>query len=225
VETDDQGRKTAHRSRQGTPQGGVISPLLANLYLHWFEVLFHRSDGPATWAKARMVRYADDFVILARYQTRRLIEWVESTLEGRFQLTINREKTRVVRLHRPQTSLDFLGFTFRHDRDLFGSGRRYWNLFPSNAALARLREKVRSLTDAARCFQPIPEMIGELNARLRGWQKYFSHGYPRVAFKKVNKFVQDRLLGQLRRRSQRPFRVPAGVSSYAHLQALGWKPL
>jgi RNA-directed DNA polymerase len=224
VERDEQGRTTAHRAKQGTPQGGVISPLLANIYLHWFEVLFHRSDGPAHWAQAKLVRYADDFVILARYQTRRLIDWTESLLEGRFQLTINREKTRVVRLHQPSASLDFLGFTFRYDRDLYGSGRRYLNVFPSDKALARLRDKVRGLTGTDRCFQPITEMIGEVTRLLRGWQAYFSHGYPRVAFWKVNKFVQDRLLRQLYRRSQRPFRIPKGVSSYSHLQALGWEP-
>jgi RNA-directed DNA polymerase len=224
VERDEQGRTTAHRAKQGTPQGGVISPLLANIYLHWFEVLFHRSDGPATWAKAKLVRYADDFVILARYQTPRLIDWTESLLEGRFQLTINREKTRVVRLNQPSASLDFLGFTFRYDRDLYGSGRRYLNVSPSNKSLARLRDKVRLLTASHRCFQPVTEMIGELKRLLRGWQTYFSHGYPAVAFWKVNKFVQDRLLRQLDRRSQRPFRIPKGVSSYAHLQALGWEP-
>jgi RNA-directed DNA polymerase len=225
VERGDDGRTTTHRSKQGTPQGGVISPLLANIYLHWFEVRFHRPDGPATWAKAKLVRYADDFVILARYQTPRLIQWVESLLEGRFRLTINREKTRVVRLDEPSASLDFLGFTFRYDRDLYGSGRRYLNVFPSNKALARLRDKVRTLTAPSRCFQPIPEMIGEIQQLLRGWKAYFAHGYPRVAFRKVNKFVQDRLLRQLSRRSQRPFRTPEGVSHYAHLQALGWEPL
>ena len=73
VETDDQGRTTVHRSKQGSPQGGVISPLLANVYLHWFEHLFHRPEGPGVWAKAHLVRYADDFVILARYQTRQLV--------------------------------------------------------------------------------------------------------------------------------------------------------
>ena len=56
------------RNRQGTPQGGVISPLLSNLYLHWFDKVFHRVGGPAQWAKAKLVRYADDFVVLARYQ-------------------------------------------------------------------------------------------------------------------------------------------------------------
>jgi len=224
VERDDEGRTTVHRSKRGTPQGGVISPLLANIYLHWFEVLFHRPEGPATWAKAKLVRYADDFVILARYQTRRLTEWVESLLEGRFKLTVNRDKTRVVRLNKPQASLDFLGFTFRYDRDLYGSDRRYLNVFPSNKALARLRDKVRLLTAPSRCFQPIPEMIGEVMRLLRGWKAYFAHGYPRVPFRKVNKFVQDRLNRHLRRRSQRPFRTPEGVSHYAHLQALGWQP-
>jgi len=116
VESDDQGRATASRPRQGTPQGGVISPLLANVYLHWFEKAFYGKDGPAHWARAKLVRYADDFVILARWQTRRLRDRVESQWEGRFRLTINRKKTRVVNLRRPGASLDFLGFTFRYDR-------------------------------------------------------------------------------------------------------------
>ena len=67
VEDDaDNGGKKYSRPTQGTPQGGVISPLLANLYLHWFDKMFHRSDGPYIWANARLVRYADDFVIMAR---------------------------------------------------------------------------------------------------------------------------------------------------------------
>ncbi len=86
------------RSKQGTPQGGVISPLLANLYLHWFDKQFHRPDGPYRWANARLVRYADDFVILARYIGSRSISSSSKLLEGRFGLTINREKTRVVKL-------------------------------------------------------------------------------------------------------------------------------
>jgi RNA-directed DNA polymerase len=225
VETDDQGRTTASRSKQGTPQGGVISPLLANIYLHWFEKAFERPDGPAAWAKAKLVRYADDFVILARYQTRRLTEWVETQLEGRFKLTINREKTRVVHLGQPTASLDFLGFTFRYDRDLYGRDRRYLNVCPSDKALARLREKVRLLTGSDRCFQPITEVIGEVNRLLRGWSHYFSHGYPRVAFRKVNWFVQSRLWRHLRRRSQRPFRPAKGVSWPAQLHRLGLRLL
>lgn len=221
LEQDDEGRTTVSRPRQGTPQGGVISPLLANVYLHWFEKLFYRSDGPARWANARLVRYADDFVILARHQGPRLVQWVESTLEGRFDLTINRDKTRVVDLNRPGASLDFLGFTFRYDRDLHGRPWRYLNVFPSKKALARLREKVRELTDRRMCFKPVPLVIGEVNRLLRNWSRYFAHGYPRVAFRKINWYVQSRLYRHLRHRSQRPFRPAAGVTFPAHVQSLG----
>jgi len=69
------------RSKKGTPQGGVMSPLLANLYLRWFDKLFHRTDGPAQWAKAKPVRYAGGFVVLARYQTPRLRGWIEEKIE------------------------------------------------------------------------------------------------------------------------------------------------
>ena len=224
VESDDKGRKTVRRSSQGSPQGGVISPLLANVYLHWFEHLFHRPDGPGTWAKARLVRYADDFVILARYQSRRLCEWVERELEGRFKLTINREKTRVVQLAKTGASLSFLGFTFRYDRDLHGRKRRYLNVFPANKSVARFREKLRALL-AANPVTPIPMLIGRVNRLLNGWKHYFSLGYPRMAFRDVNQYVVAALTRHLQRRSQRPFRPPAGKSFYAQLQSLGLRPI
>lgn len=221
VDRDEQGRQKITRTEQGTPQGGVISPLLANIYLHWFEKAFYGPGGPATWAKAKLVRYADDFVILARYQTQRLWEWVEREIEGRFRLTINRKKTRVARVRQPGESVDFLGFTFRYDRDQYGRGHRYLNVFPSKKALQRLRDKLRGLICPERAFHPIPLLIAEVNQVLRGWKLYFSHGYPRVAFRKVNHFVIDRLTAHLQRRSQRPFRPPEGVTFYAQLQRLG----
>jgi RNA-directed DNA polymerase len=221
IERDEQGRTKASRPKRGTPQGGVISPLLANIYLHWFEKAFHGPNGPATWAKAKLVRYADDFVILARYQSRRMIDWTESLLEGRFRLTINRKKTRVVNLNQVGASVDFLGYTFRYDRDLAGRDHRYLNVFPSKKSLSRVRDRVREMTGSNRCWMPIDEMIGQLNRRLQGWKNYFRHGYPRVAFRHVNWFVLQRLVGHLQRRSQRPFRVPEGQSFNAHLQALG----
>jgi RNA-directed DNA polymerase len=221
VERDEQGRTKVSRPQQGTPQGGVISPLLANIYLHWFEKAFHGPSGPAIWAKAKLVRYADDFVILARYQSRRLIEWTESLLEGRFRLTINRTKTRVVTLNQPGASLDFLGYTFRYDRDLVGRDHRYLNVFPSKKSLSRVRERIRAMTSSHRGWLPIDDMIGQLNRMLQGWKLYFRHGYPRVAFRRVNWFVLQRLAGHLQRRSQRAYRVPEGVSLYAHVQTLG----
>jgi RNA-directed DNA polymerase len=213
------------RSKQGTPQGGVISPLLANLYLHWFEKLFHRSDGPYVWANARIVRYADDFVILAKHMGSRIEQFVEQTLQGRFALTVNRAKTRMVKLNQPCASLDFLGYTFRYDRDLSGRGHRYLNLCPSQKALQRERDKLRDMTGSEKCFMPIPALIAQINEHLRGWSNYFGGGYPRNAFRQINRFVQERLERHLKRRSQRPFRPGKGLTWYAQLQLLGLNPL
>jgi RNA-directed DNA polymerase len=217
--------RVVNQRRFGNIVGGVISPLPANLYLHWFEKQFYRSDGPGRWANAKLVRYADDFVVLARYQSRRLINWIEGLLEGRFQLTVNREKTRVVKLHEPGQSLSFLGFTLRYDRDLFGRARRYLSVFPSAKAMARARDRVRELTGPQRCFVPIREMIGDLNRWAKGWGGYFRHGYPRKCFRDLNNYMRLRAARHLRRRSQRAYRTPAGMSSYTHLQRLGLRLL
>lgn len=225
IEEDEEGRTKGSRPRQGTPQGGVISPLLANIYLHWFEKAFHRPDGPSHWAQAKLVRYADDFVVLARYQGESLIGWLENQLEGRFRLTINRKKTRVVNLNEPGASLDFLGFTFRFDRDQYGSDRRYLNVFPARASVARARDKLRELTSAKRCFRPVTMLVGDVSRWMRSWGNYFQHGYPRQAFRRVNQFALLRLIGHLKRRSQRAYRLPAGVSYYRHLHDLGLQKL
>jgi RNA-directed DNA polymerase len=213
------------RSKRGTPQGGVISPLLANLYLHWFDKMFHRSDGPYHWANARLVRYADDFVILARYVGGQITGFVEQTLQGRFGLTVNRDKTRTVKLREPGASLDFLGYTFRYDDDLRGRRRKYLNLCPSSKAMQRERDKLRDMTGPKSCFLPIPALIGQINEHLGGWSNYFGKGYPRKAFRQINCFVRERLITHLRRRSQRPYRPSGELSWYAQLHRLGLKPL
>ncbi len=225
VETDGHGKTKVTRPKQGTPQGGVISPLLANLYLHWFEKLFYRFDGPGRWANAKLVRYADDFVVLARYQSQRLIRWIEDTLEGRFRLTVNREKTRVVKLHEPGQSLNFLGFAMRYDRDLHGRDHRYLNVFPSAKSMARAHDRVRELTGPKRCYVSIRAVIDDINRWTKGWSGYFRYGYPRHRFRNLNSFMLLRLTRHLQRRSQRAYRTPEGKSSYFHLQSLGLRLL
>jgi len=108
---------------------------LANLFLHWFDALFHGPQGPSSWADARLVRYADDMVILAREGSGELTDWGESKREGKFGLEINREKTRVVEVKPGGGSLDFLGYTFRWDRDLRGRPHKYLNVIPSAKAV------------------------------------------------------------------------------------------
>jgi RNA-directed DNA polymerase len=212
---------TVRCNDRGTPQGGVLSPLLANVYLHWFDHLFQRGDGPGQWAKAKLIRYADDFVVLARFISPRLRGWIEGKLEGWLGLQINRDKTRIVDLRQLGQSLDFLGYTFRYHRDQYGRPQRYWNLEPSHQAMDRERETLRTLIGPHQSHAPMPELIGRVNRHLRGWSNYFGLGYSRKRLRQLNHFVRDRLGRHLQRRSQRGWRAREGVSLYAHLDHLG----
>ena len=209
------------RSKKGTPQGGVISPLLANVYLHWFDRFFHERSGPAHWAKAKLVRYADDFVVLAVYQGERLREWIRYTLEDRMGLRLHPDKTRVVRMLEPKASFDFLGFTYRYVRSPKGHRHPYLRMSPSKKSLARERAAIRELTSSRYCFVAVPTLIKRVNRQTRGWAAYFRHGWWSEAMHKVNFHLFDRMKRHLRRRSQRPFRPPEGVSYYQHLRKLG----
>lgn len=215
------GQSTGRRNRKGTPQGGVVSPLLSNLYLHWFDKVFHRPEGPGWWANAKLIRYADDFVVLARYQGEKLSGWIEWKLEDWMGLEINRDKTRVINLRQPGEALNFLGYTFRYDRDLRGRGHRYLNVTISEKALKRERQRLREMISKQRCSVPLPKLIEELNGHLRSWDNYFSYGYPRKGCRQINAYVRDRLTQHVRHRSQRPFRPPEGVSYYEHFNRMG----
>ena len=201
---------------------GVISPLVANVYLHWFDKLFYRADGPAKWANARLVRYADDYVVLARYQGPRLQGWIEEKIEQWLGLEINREKTRVVDLREEKASLDFLGYTFRWQSDRYGRNQRYLHVGPSKKALQRERDRINELTDRRQGNTPITQLIARLNRQTKGWGAYFSWGYPRDGFRKINWHLGYRLANHLKHhRSQRPYRLPEGMSYYEHFQRLG----
>lgn len=211
---------SVQRAQAGTPQGGVISPLLSNIYLHQLDRSFYHLHGPAQEAGAKLVRYADDFVVLARYVGKRLESWIEQTLEARLGLKLNRDKTRIVRVNQGQ-SLDFLGYTFAYQRDLRGRDKRYLNVTVSRKALKRARARVHELTSAHYSHVPVPELVNKLNGYLRGWANYFGYGYPRHAFRQLNAYTRTRLTQHLQRRSQRGYRPAAGVSFYAHFERLG----
>jgi RNA-directed DNA polymerase len=215
------GKPTVQRNKSGTPQGGVISPLLANIYLHWFDKVFHGKDGPAQWAGAKLIRYADDFVVLARFQRGRLRNFIEEKLERWLGLKLNREKTRVVDLSKEGESLDFLGYTFRFERGRFNASTRFLSMHPSKKAVARERERLREMISRKQNLQPVGELIAGLNRHLKGWGNYFSRGYPSRAFGQINSYLQVRLWRHLHRRSQRPFRLPKDKTFYAFMRERG----
>lgn len=159
--------------------------------------------------------------MLARYQSQRLVAFIETTLEQRFGLEINRDKTRIVDLKEPKASLEFLGYSFRFDRSLQGRDGRYLNMQPSKKSLTRVKAKLREMTGPCHCFQPIPEWIGQINRMLTGWAQYFRQGYPAKAYRQVNWYTRDRLTTHLRRRSQRPYQPPKDVTYYEQLTRLG----
>jgi len=209
------------RPDQGSPQRGVISPLLANLYLHWFDKKFHAYKGPYHWANARLVRYADDFVIQARHIGRRIKDFVESTLKDWMSLEINHDKKCVVNFNAPGASLHFLGFTLRYEQDHFNRSRRYLKVVPSKKSVRLEHEQLRTMTSAKMCFKPTTQVIREINRHIWGWKNYYAYGHARVALRDINYFVRSRLIRHLKRRSQRSYRPPKNVTWYKHLQKLG----
>ena len=181
----------------------------------------YESSEITNWANAKLVRYADDFVVLARYQGEKLREWIESKIEGWMGLEINRDKTRGIDLRQQGEKLNFLGYTFRYNRDLKGKPQRYLNVTVSEKALKRERQKLYEMISSEVCFKPLPHLIEELNRHLKGWANYFSYGYPRKGFRQINRYVRRRLTQHVQRRSQRPFRPAEGVSYYEHFKRLG----
>jgi RNA-directed DNA polymerase len=216
---------TVKRNDSGTPQGGVISPLLANIYLHWFDDAFHRAGSAAQELGAKLVRYADDFVVLTRQKSDELTSFIEEKIEDWLGLKINREKTRVVNLREEGAKLDFLGYSFGLDWVRYAKLRK-WKMCASRKSILREREQLRKMTGPKHYAKPLPEMIGKLNAHLRGWANYYSHGDARRVLSGINYYVNLRLYRHLQRRSQRRWRPPKGTGFWAYLiQRYGLKML
>lgn len=226
VDDDQQNGRKITNPKKGTPQGGVISPLLANIYLHEFDRAFHEDkDSPRYFANARLIRYADDFVVMARYMGNRIRTWIEKKLEGDLGLSINKKKTKIVKIEVEGARLDFLGFSMKMDRDLQGRPWKYLNKFPSDKAVARIREKIVGKTRSG-YKKSRNDVIKEINEITVGWKNYFKWGYPRKAFREINYFMQIRFRSFFRNRSQRKSKpLRDGETLYAGLQRMGLKYL
>ena len=187
--------KSQHR---GTPQGGIISPLLANLYFRRFMLAWHRF-GYAQELSAEVVNYADDFVILCPSgRGERALEGVRH-LMTRLGLTVNEKKTRLVRL--PAEHFDFLGYTVGR---FFGKdGRPYWGSAPSKKAIKRVLRKVHDATSSRWFNKDVQSRIDELNPLLRGWAGYFNQGPVTDSYRLVQDYTRRRLRIWLMRKQGR----------------------
>ena len=137
-----------------------------------------------------IVRYADDFVILARAWVDGFLKKVEGILEGRMGLTVNREKTKTLDFREPHTTLTFLGYEFRMVRDrLFGTGKRYLTFGPSKKSMKRVREKIHGITHARNGLLTVEKVVERLNKLTKGWGAFYSVGYPSKAFNAVNGYA------------------------------------
>ena len=198
-ERDENGKRRmtgGKRSRCGTPQGGVISPLLANLYMNRF-LKYWRRTGKGSEFRDVIVNYADDFVILSRGCAAEALQFTARTME-RIGLTLNQEKTKLVKAN--QERFDFLGYTFGPHR-FKKDGHWYLGASPSRKSVARLRRKVREVLRPAEVGR-WEEVRDRLNRVLAGWSNYFSHGTRLMAYRAVDNHVRERVRGFLRRRKK-----------------------
>lgn len=192
----------------GTPQGGVISPLLSNIYLHVLDTMWKR-DGAQY---GTLVRYADDFVVMCA--TKKACENAEARIRVilmRLGLELHPEKTRRVELYDGKEGFDFLGCHLH--KCLSGTiwertGKRLYFLhrWPSQRALKRIRQRVRELTPRSRCHADIREVIDKLNPVLRGWGNYFRTGNAAACFNQLDTYVWRRLISLRIKRKGRNLR-------------------
>lgn len=183
------------RNMAGTPQGGVISPLLSNIYLHVLDVLWTRKSAPL----GTLVRYADDFVVICK--TKRECEEAEKRIRvilERLGLELHPDKTRRVELFDGKEGFDFLGHHLhkRMSGKLWEEkGKRLYFLhrWPSARAMKRVRQRVKELTPRGRCHADLRDVIADLNPVLRGWGNYFRTGNAAKQFNQIDSYVWQRL--------------------------------
>src|SRR5579862_3998075 len=184
----------------GTPQGGVISPLLANLYMNRF-LKYWRITGRGEFFQAQVVNYADDFVILGRDCAAEALNWTRSVMT-RIGLTLNEAKTSIKQARSER--FDFLGYTFGPHR-LRKNGHEYLGASPSKKSVSKLRQKVGDLL-VRQNVEPWTEVRDRLNRILRGWSNYFGYGTRLMAYRAVDHYVHERVRFFLRHRHKVPSR-------------------
>jgi len=187
------------KNKVGTPQGGVISPLLANVYLNLMDRMIRRSSE---FRNISLVRYADDFVLMGRRIGKDALGKL-AWLFNKMELSINESKTSLVDAR--QSGFEFLGFVFRYDKSLYEDNYKYWHVAPSAKSMKKLRGEIkkRLLWNRQRNARA---GIDQLNPLLRGWFNYFTIegvSYMKLPRRKIRIYLRDRLFRHQKRKSQR----------------------
>ncbi len=196
------------KNKKGTPQGGVISPLSANIYLHLSDKTVNKERGIFRQAGVRIIRYADDFILTGKNIPGYILERLKYIL-NRMELTLNTEKSHEVNAYKE--SSDFPGFTFRHDVSLYNRKRKYRNIIPAKKSENKIREKIRTYFKGCRHYGT-EEAVKDVNMMTDGWVKYFhipEVSYPRRACKNLQCCMDRKFYRHFARKSQRKSRFYA----------------
>lgn len=193
-------------STLGAPQGGVISPLLSNIYLNYFDTYWTKVFGHL----GELVRYADDFVILCRRKTQaeealRAVKWIMDKLE----LTLHSEKTRLVDMYFGKDSFDFLGFNNRFKRFRNRSWKQYWTLqqVPSKKAMKKMRANIKAVfASPSRLLFSMEDMVKLLNPKIIGMRNYYMRRFTRPWMWKIDKYINQKFTRWYNRKKQRNYR-------------------
>jgi RNA-directed DNA polymerase len=190
----------------GTPQGGVISPLLGNIYLNMLDRIVNNARSLFYKYGVKIVRYADDFVLMGRTLSVEITDRLKSLLD-RMGLMINESKTR--QIDAKKESFNFLGFTIRYDLDIHGRNTRYWNIMPGKISEQKIRDKVRDYLKTHGHYKA-QDVASGLNPIIRGWLNYFEIkgvSYPAMSKRRLRAYLNNSLYRYYQRKSQRKCRL------------------
>ncbi|RIJ88820.1 MAG: group II intron reverse transcriptase/maturase [Candidatus Brocadia sp.] len=202
---NEDGKNTGSKS-EGTPQGGVISPLLANIYMHLVDRIVNNKKSLFHQAGIKIVRYADDFVLMGKKITQQAKEKLQELL-NRMGLKLNETKTR--HIEAKEESFNFLGFAVRYNQDLKGRNSRYWNIEASDKSEKKVRDKIREFLSKGGHYGP-QKVADGLNSIIRGWLNYFDVpgvSYPAMNKRKLRYYLLGKLNRYYNRKSQRKSRL------------------
>jgi RNA-directed DNA polymerase len=202
-------------STRGTPQGGVVSPMLANLYMN--RLLKHwRNSGQTERLRGQIIAYADDFVVLSRGGAAEALGWIRNAVT-KLDLALNESKTSVRNARRER--FDFLGYAFGPHWDR-RTGQRYLGASPSKKSVQRIKDKIGAVTEFA-SSEPWPKVRDRLNRLLAGWSAYFSYGTRTAAYRAVDDNVYDHVRNFLARRHKSASRGTRSFSANSVFGELG----